>query len=74
MRNGGLLEIAEVMKALLIIQGEKPLSFREKKMLDRSRHMLITEVSFCRGLNETDAINLLQKALTKASLVFPPAL
>ena len=47
MRNGGLLEIAEVMKSLLMIQSDKPLSFREKKMLDRARHMLITEVSIC---------------------------
>lgn len=74
MRVGNLLEIAEVMKALLIIQGDKPLSFREKKMLDRARHMLITEVSICRGLNELNAISLLQKALGKASLTLPPAL
>ena len=37
MRNGSLLEIAEVFKSLLIIQSDKPLSFREKKMLDRAR-------------------------------------
>ena len=74
MRNGGLLEITEVMKALLIIQSEKLLSFREKKMLDRARHMLITELSICRGLNELDAISLLQKALGKASLNLPAAL
>src|SRR5579863_3722825 len=30
MRNGSLLEIAEVMKMLLMLQSEKPLSFREK--------------------------------------------
>lgn len=74
MRGGSLLEIAEVLKTLLIIQADKPLSFREKKQLDRSRHMLITEVSICRGLNENDAIDLLQKALNKALLILPPAL
>ena len=42
MRLGGLLQIAEVLKGLLLLQIEKPLSFREKKMLDRARHMLIT--------------------------------
>jgi len=74
MRNGGLLEIAEVMKSLLIIQSDKPLSFREKKMLDRARHMLITEVSICRSLKETEAVGILQKALSKAALTFPAAL
>src|SRR5271168_591825 len=36
MQNGSLLDVAEVMKGLLLLQLEKPLSFREKKMLDRS--------------------------------------
>jgi CarD family transcriptional regulator len=74
MRSGSLLEIAEVFKSLLSIQSEKPLSFREKKMLDRARQMLIGEVSICRAVNEPDAIALLQKALSKASLSLPPAL
>src|SRR5205823_5718280 len=34
MRDGSLLAVAEVLKGLLILQGAKPLSFREKKMLD----------------------------------------
>ena len=40
--SGGLLEIAEVFKSLAIIQADKPLSFREKKMLDCARRMLHT--------------------------------
>lgn len=74
MRNGSLLEIAEVLKTLLILQTEKPLSFREKKMLDRARHMLITELSISRGLREFQVVDLLEKALAKASLPLPPPL
>jgi CarD family transcriptional regulator len=74
MRSGSLLEISEVLKGLLILQADKPLSFREKKMLDRARHMLITELSICRGLSEADAIDVLQKSLAKSSLTLPPAL
>ena len=74
MRSGSLLEVAEVLKGLLILQADKPLSFREKKMLDRARHMLITELSICRGLSESDAIEVLQKSLAKSSLNLPPAL
>jgi len=41
MLTGSLLQIAEVFKQLVRHQTEKPLSFREKKMLDRARTMLI---------------------------------
>jgi CarD family transcriptional regulator len=71
MRHGSLLDIAEVMKTLLMLQSEKPLSFREKKMLQRSRHMLITELSICRGCKEADALDMLQKALLKADMTMP---
>jgi hypothetical protein len=36
--------------------------------------MLVTEVSICRGVDEAGAVDLLQKALTKASLTLPAAL
>jgi CarD family transcriptional regulator len=71
MRHGSLLDIAEVMKTLLMLQSEKPLSFREKKMLQRSRHMLVTELSICRGCKEGEALDMLQKALLKADMTMP---
>jgi CarD family transcriptional regulator len=74
MRSGSLLEIAEVLKTLLLLQTEKPLSFREKKMLDRARHMLITELSISRGVGEMETVDLLQKSLAKAQLSLPSAL
>ncbi len=74
MRNGTLLEIAEVLKTLLVLQIEKPLSFREKKMLDRARHMLITELSISRGLREYEVLELIERALAKASLTLPAPL
>ena len=74
MRSGSLLEIAEVLKTLLVLQREKLLSFREKKMLDRARHMLITELSISRGLRDVEVVELLQKALDKAGLSLPTPL
>jgi CarD family transcriptional regulator len=74
MKGGSLLEIAEVFKALLIIQSAKPLSFREKKMLERARCMLILETSVARSVSETDAIALIGKALGKCGLAMPAAL
>ncbi|MBS1833316.1 MAG: CarD family transcriptional regulator [Acidobacteria bacterium] len=71
MQHGSILEIAEVLKGLLIQQQLKPLSFREKKMLDRARQMLITEVCTVKTLRESDSIQLLDQALTKSNLRFP---
>jgi CarD family transcriptional regulator len=71
MRVGGLLQIAEVLKGLLLLQREKPLSFREKQMLDRARHMLVTELSISRSMAEAEAVDLIQQALAKASLTLP---
>ena len=74
MRNGGLMGIAEVLKGLLKLQCRKPLSFREKKMLDKARHMLIMEVSISRAIREAEAISLLQQSLAQAGLEMPAAL
>jgi CarD family transcriptional regulator len=74
MSNGSLLEIAEVFKALCMIQMAKPLSFREKKMLERARCMVVLETSIAKTLNEADAIALIAKALAKSGLRMPMAL
>ena len=74
MRTGGFVQLAEVLKSLLLLQLEKPLSFREKKMLNRARHMLVSEISIARGLQGSEAAEMLQKALEKASLSLPAAL
>ena len=74
MRTGSLLDVAIVLKGLLLLARTKPLSFREKKMLDRARHMLITEFSTSRGLDEGRAANMLDQALSKAQLHMPAPL
>jgi CarD family transcriptional regulator len=74
MRDGSLLAVAEVLKSLLILQSQKPLSFREKKMLDRARHMIITEISTSRCLSEGDSARMLDDALVKAKLHLPEPL
>lgn len=74
MQSGDLLKAAEVFKALLQLHVDKPLSFREKKMLDRARHMLVAEISISRAVPEIHAVAMLQKALMKAGLTLPPAL
>jgi CarD family transcriptional regulator len=74
MKGGSLLEITEVFKALVIIQMSKPLSFREKKMLERARSMLILETSVAKSVSEDGAIALIAKSLAKCNLPMPAAL
>ena len=71
MQSGSLLEIAEVLKSLLMLQLRQPLSFREKKMLDRARHMLVTELSTSRGWAEAGTVRILDEALNNALLRLP---
>ena len=71
MQTGDLLRAAEVFKSLLQLHVDKPLSFREKKMLERARHMLVSEISISRAVSELHAVNVLQRALAKAGLTLP---
>ncbi len=73
MQSGNLLQAAQVFKSLLQLHVDKPLSFREKKMLERSRHMLVSEISMARNVPEIHAIGMLQRALGKAGLTLPAA-
>lgn len=71
MRTGSLIDVAEVLKSLLVLNQTKPLSFREKKMLERARYLLVSEMALAKNLAEADVENLLAKALAKARLKFP---
>ena len=70
MQSGDLLKAAEVFKGLVQLHIDKPLSFREKKMLDRARHMLVSEISIARGVPEIHAVALMQRALGKSRFDF----
>jgi CarD family transcriptional regulator len=71
MRTGSLLEVAVVLKSLLSLAKSKPLSFREKKMLERARYLLVTEMAMARNAEEAEVEDLLNKALAKSKLKFP---
>ena len=45
MRTGSIYDVADVLKSLTLLSKSKSLSFREKRMLDRARYLIITEVS-----------------------------
>ncbi len=73
MRTGSLLEVAAVLKGLLLLSQTKPLSFREKKMLERARYLLVSELAMAKNFEDRQIEELLTKALAKCKLRFPEA-
>jgi CarD family transcriptional regulator, regulator of rRNA transcription len=73
MRTGSLLEVAAVLKGLLLLAQSKPLSFREKKMLERARYLLVSELAMAKNCEEVQIEQILSKALAKSKLRFPEA-
>lgn len=74
MRTGSLLEVAGVLKSLLMLHQSKPLSFREKKMLERARYLLVSELAMAKNCEERMVEELLSKALAiKHKLRLPEA-
>ena len=49
MRTGDIRAVAEVFKSLTMLNEIKPLSYRERKMLDRARFLLISELAEATG-------------------------
>ncbi len=45
MRSGSIYDVADVLKNLTFLAKSKSLSFREKRMLDRAKFLIISEVS-----------------------------
>ena len=73
MRTGSLYEVAEVFKSLVALSRNKILSFREKKMLERSRQLLVAELAVARSVTEATIERALARALGKSKLRLPPA-
>lgn len=71
MRTGSLLDVAAVLKGLVSLNGSKPLSFREKKMLERARYLLVSELASARNVEEDQIQDLLSESLSKCGLRFP---
>ena len=71
MRTGSLIEVAAVLKSLVSLSRSKPLSFREKKMLERAKYLLVSEMATARNTSAESAEGLVVKSLAKAKLQFP---
>ena len=66
MKTGRLEDVAEVLKNLNEVSKKKSLSFREKKMYDRAKYLLVSEVAIVKNIPEGDAEKLIEKSLDKS--------
>jgi CarD family transcriptional regulator len=65
MKSGKLEDVADVLKNLTQVAKRKSLSFREKKMYERAKHLLVSEVAIVKGIGEQEAEQLIEKCLDK---------
>jgi CarD family transcriptional regulator len=63
MRTGDIFDVADVFKSLHCLSHTRILSFREKKMLDRARYLLISEVATVWNLADEKVEELIDRAL-----------
>ena len=66
MKTGRLEDVAEVLKNLNEVQKKKSLSFREKKMYERAKYFIVSEVAHVREINEREAEDQVEQALTSS--------
>jgi CarD family transcriptional regulator len=74
MRTGHLIEVAAVLKSLVSLSRTKPLSFREKKMLERAKFLLVSELATARNTSAENMEDALIRSLAKARLQMPSPL
>jgi CarD family transcriptional regulator len=66
MKTGRLEDVADVLKNLSEVQKRKSLSFREKKMYDRAKYLLVSEVAIVKNIPEPEAEKLIHKCIEKS--------
>ena len=65
MRTGSIYEVAIVLKGLTFLSRKKALSFREKRMLDRAKFLIVSEIAEVEGKEATAIEEKVDKALNK---------
>lgn len=63
MRTGSIYDMADVLKSLTFLAKSKSLSFREKRMLDRAKALIVSEISEVMRLAPTSVEDRVTEAL-----------
>lgn len=65
MRTGSIYDVVEVLKNLMFLSRSKNLSFREKRMLDRAKFLVVSEISEVTRAGMVDIESKVTEALDK---------
>jgi CarD family transcriptional regulator len=69
MRTGSIYDMADVLKSLTFLSKSKSLSFREKRMLDRAKALIISEISEVMREKALEVEAKVDRALEKCFMV-----
>src|SRR5690349_1261367 len=69
MRTGSIYDMADVLKSLTFLSKSKSLSFREKRMLDRAKALIISEISEVMRQKAPEVEGKVDQALEKCFIV-----
>jgi CarD family transcriptional regulator len=69
MRTGSIYDMADVLKSLTFLAKSKSLSFREKRMLDRAKSLIISEISEVMRLTVPEVEDRVEKALERCFMM-----
>jgi CarD family transcriptional regulator len=61
-RSGNIFQVAEVVRNLALRDKEKGLSTGERKMLENSKHILVSEIVLSKNIQEDEALQLIENA------------
>jgi CarD family transcriptional regulator len=65
MRTGSIYDVVEVLKSLTFLAKSKSLSFREKRMLDRAKFLVVSEITEVMGEKVAEIEGQVEKALER---------
>lgn len=65
MRTGSIYDVVEVLKSLTFLAKSKSLSFREKRMLDRAKFLVVSEISEVMGQKAVAIEKQVEEALER---------
>ena len=65
MRTGSIYDVVEVLKSLTFLAKSKSLSFREKRMLDRAKFLVVSEITEVMGEKVAEVESQVETALER---------
>ncbi|MEP6925345.1 MAG: CarD family transcriptional regulator [Pyrinomonadaceae bacterium] len=65
-RQGALFEVADVLKKLTFLSRQKPLSFREQRLLEKSRYLVVSELAAVCNKDECQTEERVDRAIDEA--------